>query len=663
MRLLAVIHCILLAALVAKAETRVRIAGMKLKSEKEVLDLMGGRLEHVRASPAAAHLADDAAFILRRILRKDGYAAAEVDWKITGRDEIVLMVREGGRLSLGNVAVQGVPADDARKLSRIFSKPAEKDRPIGLQSPPFREEDVEAGLSMIRQELNTRGYWNAEAVVSKQTTDAKSGRVDLAIEAKPGPLFRIGKPKVESTDGRGVRLTTETGQAFAGRIATTRNLNAMRATVEEKAVSRGYPDSKIRMSRTLDGDLFVPQFMVDLGTRVRLREVRVAGLNRTKPSRIEARVKRMEGDWYDEAAMNQYLREFLATGAFSSARVETESAGHRLVDATLHFEEGRAREVSLAAGFGSYQGFITRVTYGDRNIGGNLRALAAGLELGSRGVLGDVRITDPWLMGTDIAASARAYAMIYGREGYLSYETGLEGSLSRSFGDHYKLDLTAGYSVVKLDGDGLPSRELGEKTYTHPRLRLSQTLDFLDNPVLPKSGWQMSSPIQVGAALADTSTGYLSAGLSGGWFHQLSRNTQVGLGGEWGILVPSGDGSDLPIDLRLFNGGARSVRSFPDRELGPLVNGYPTGGEAMWNVNAELIRTLSGVIKGVWFFDAGALDRNHEDLGQADVELATGLGIRLELPIGPIRFEYGYNLTRDPGEPAGTFHFAIGHAY
>jgi outer membrane protein assembly factor BamA len=40
--------------------------------------------------------------------------------------------------------------------------------------------------------------------------------------------------------------------------------------------------------------------------------------------------------------------------------------------------------------------------------------------------------------------------------------------------------------------------------------------------------------------------------------------------------------------------------------------------------------------------------------------LAVGLGLRLDLPIGPVRLEYGYNLTKGPGEPTGTLHFAIG---
>jgi outer membrane protein assembly factor BamA len=105
------------------------------------------------------------------------------------------------------------------------------------------------------------------------------------------------------------------------------------------------------------------------------------------------------------------------------------------------------------------------------------------------------------------------------------------------------------------------------------------------------------------------------------------------------------------------------IRSFPERELGPSVNGYPTGGEETWHSNLELIRNLGGVVKAVAFLDAGNLARHYQESGSASIELATGLGLRLDLPIGPVRFEYGYNLTRDPGEPCGTFHFAIGGAY
>ncbi len=661
LRLLALL---LVSSVHVAAETRVSVKGLAGRGEQQIMESMGGRLEHVKSSPAAPHLADDAAFLVRQALRKDGYAAAEVDWRIAAPDLIVLTVREGRRLSLGRVTITGADdAEDAKRFAKLYAAPAEKNRPFLPGAPPFREGDVEPGLSFIRQELNARAHWSAEVELRSRETDPKTGAVNLTIAVKPGPKLRIGNPVVRSVDGRGVRLVTERVTPFAGRVATTRNLNAMRLAAEEIAVSRGYPDAVLRMSRGPDAAVFRPEFDINLGTRVRLRGVSVKGLHLTEIDRVERRVKPMEGEWYDEAAMQRRVRELLATGAFSSAQIETETVGERRIDATLHLTEAKAREVSVALGFGSYEGVIGRFTYANRNLMGKLWGLTSGFELSSRGLLGDVRVTDPWIFGSDVSASLRGYALMYSRDGYDSYDTGLEASARWKFGDHYSVELLAGNSVVITQGDGLPTRALGETFYTRPRIRATQKLEHRDSPVLPVSGWHLENPLEIGAAVGGISTTYVSAGLSGGWYRDIGKKYQLGLGGEWGVLIPGGDGDDLPIDIRLFNGGARSVRSFPERELGPLVRGYAVGGEAMWNANVELIREIAGPVKGVLFFDAGSLGRNYDEMWSADVEMATGLGLRLSLPIGPVRFEYGYNLTRDGGEPAGTFHFAIGNAF
>jgi len=652
-----------LTAGLAAADTRVRITGMEKKNEEQVLALMAGRLEHVRSSPAAPALADDAAFILRRLLRNDGYVDADVDWRITSPNEITLQVNEGARLALGAVSVTGIARDQARRLSRIYAAPAVRQRSERLGPPPFRESDVKSGLANIRQDLNARGYWDAESRIVSREKNPATGEVDIVIEVTEGPRFRIGEPRVTSVDGRGVKLTGGAVEPFVGRPATTRHINAMRLAAEELAVSRGYPDAIIRMGRSLESGLFIPEFNVDLGGRVRLRNLDITGLRLTRRERIESRTAYMIDDWYDEAGMSRRLSEFLATGAFQSARVETRPAGHRLVDATLHFEEARAREVSVAAGVDSYLGFLGRVTYANRNFLGRLMGLTTGLEVSARGLLGDVRLTDPWLRGSDVSGTLRAYAVMFDREGYDSAEAGFSGAVTWNAGDHYSLDVLLATSVVNLSTDGLPSAELGETTYLNPRLRLTQRLDFRDSPVLPKRGWHLEMPFEIGAAIGDLNTTYVMSGLSGGWHHRINRSYDIGIGGDLRVLVPSGDGTDLPIDLRLFNGGARSVRSFPERELGPSVNGFPTGGEAMWNLNSELIRRIGDSLRAVAFFDAGSLARDYDGIGSADIELAAGLGLRLDLPIGPVRLEYGYNLTRDPGEPAGTLHFAIGMAY
>lgn len=663
MRLLHSAAAFLLTTHFVVADTHVRIAGMKSQSEDQALELLGGRLEHVTSRDASASRADDAAFLLRQVLRKDGYAGLQVDWKVVNRSEILLTVQEGTRLALGDVTVGGVPLAEARKLAKLFANPAQKDRPLVSSPAPFREEDVATGLSYIRQELNAQGYWEAEAAISKRANDPASGKVNLSIDVRPGVLHLIGLPRIASPDGRGVEHVKETAEPFVGRPATTGNLNTMRAKVEDSFNRKGYPDAKISMSRSLKAARFIPEFFIVLGKRVHLDHVHAEGLVRTNPARINSRMKALEGEWYDQAAMNKRIRGLLASGAFSSARLETEEVSADRIDATLHLEEAKAREFTAAVGADSYQGPILRTTYADRNFMGELLGFSTGFEFSGRGVLGETKLTDPWLFGADISATARVYALIYGREGYSTFESGAEGKVTWKITDHYSLDLLAGYSLVNVSEEGLPVAALGETVYYHPRINLTQALDFRDSAVLPTSGWHLESSMEVGAAIGGLSTTYFKTGLRGGWYHKLNADYQLAVGGEWGLVIPSGDGHDLPIDLRLFNGGSRTVRSFPERQLGPTADTYATGGEASWSTNAELIRRLSGTLSAVAFLDAGSLSRKYDRITSSDIELAIGLGLRLNLPIGPIRLEYGYNLTQDPGDPIGTLHFAIGMTF
>ena len=44
----------------------------------------------------------------------------------------------------------------------------------------------------------------------------------------------------------------------------------------------------------------------------------------------------------------------------------------------------------------------------------------------------------------------------------------------------------------------------------------------------------------------------------------------------------------------------------------------------------------------------------------ATLRYALGAGLRIGTPIGPLAFDYGFNLIRRPWEDVGAFHFSIG---
>ena len=643
------------------AETQIDIRGMMSKSEREVLQLMGDRLVYVREKSASPWSAADAAFLLTEILRNDGYNAVKVTPKVEASDRIALIVDEGARLSLGSVTITG--EGDAKQLAKLYALPAEKDTPFGAGSPPFREEDVETGLRYIEQQLQSEGYWNADATLSERVTDVESGKVDVTIAVSRGGRFTIRKPTVSSPDGRGVKRAATTWEPFIGEWATTEQINGLRAAMEEAFISRGYPDAMIRMESSLGKSTYQPAFSIDLGTRVRLLEVHSEGLVKTKPLRVKQIMAELEGDWYDQAAMNGKVKRLLATGAFDSVRVDTYEVANKRIDATLHFQEANAKETSLAAGAGSFNGPLFRAGYADRNFLGDLRGFSAGVEFSGRGALGEVKLSDPWWRGTETAHTLRLYSLVKTYEGYTSYETGFESGWKWDASPHRRMELLLGYSFPTVTEDGLPANLLGESDYNHIRVAFIHTWDHRDSVILPKSGWHFGIPIQLGAAIGKDMETYAKLGLDGGFYYPLNDTYHLGIGGFANWVFPSEDIRDLPVDLRVFNGGARSVRSFPERELGPSFGGDPYGGDFSWALNTELSRAINGSLTAVAFVDSGAVSGMYTGIRQGGLELAAGLGLRLDLPIGPVRLEYGHNLTQDAGDPSGTWHFAIGATF
>ena len=143
-----------------------------------------------------------------------------------------------------------------------------------------------------------------------------------------------------------------------------------------------------------------------------------------------------------------------------------------------------------------------------------------------------------------------------------------------------------------------------------------------------------------------------AAGTAANWSHHGARASYI---------APLID--QLPIDVRFFNGGSTSVRSFAERELGPRDrHGNPLGGEFSTVFNAELIFPIYGALQGAVFADAGSLlNRAVPDSGA--LRYGLGLGLRYKLPIGPLRLDYGVNPDRRASEDFGAFHFSFGFAF
>ena len=114
---------------------------------------------------------------------------------------------------------------------------------------------------------------------------------------------------------------------------------------------------------------------------------------------------------------------------------------------------------------------------------------------------------------------------------------------------------------------------LGPLDYNFISLGLQQTTDFRDNEVSPKRGWIFSTSVDVGTI--DNEEAFTREIARFSWYIPVGK-CQLAIGARAGALQPVAP--SIPIDLRFFNGGATTVRSFAERQLGPKDKaGNPLG--------------------------------------------------------------------------------------
>lgn len=139
------------------------------------------------------------------------------------------------------------------------------------------------------------------------------------------------------------------------------------------------------------------------------------------------------------------------------------------------------------------------------------------------------------------------------------------------------------------------------------------------------------------------------------------------LKGEVRTIESWGSGS-VPIYDRLFLGGPRTIRGFAYRDVSPRdpVNGNePVGGLSSWYATAEYTVPLWSKIRGAAFYDIGAVSKTAFDFFAADLNSSYGLGVRIDLPMFPLRLDYAIPHITDANNTGsgGRFSFLLGYSF
>ena len=647
----------------AQARDKLDFVGQKTFTEEELIAPLAEEVRDLTESGVTPARGDDLAFYVGSFYRKAGFSQVVVDYEIRG-EKVVIKINEGPRSLLRKITFTGNTAIPSATLYDYMIGATPERLEKQPEKFPYTAAEIDAGADRVRGLYLSQGYLKVTAEPAGAVLAENGTRADVTIRIVEGPRFAIGEvgftgetryPREELVTALGESITGPFAPGIAGVMA--RNLQSFYK-------SRGFYQAEV--AATADpaqarGGRVPLTFSITAKQLFRFGWSAVK--NETAQPRLRAdflpkRFAHLRGQIYDPEKLDETFREMLRTGLFENLRMTLTPVPGDELRLDLTATEAKAKEIGFTIGAGSYEGVSVGVRLGDRNIGGRGRPLTFAADYSQRGLKGELLYVDPWFFDTRFALRAKLFSEAREEDGYEKDAFGVRVDLTRKALRHLEFGTFiegASVTVTPLTIDPLL---LGPRDYQITTIGLTQTTDFRNDPISPARGFVFTTSFELSAI--DSEPAFTRSILRFSYYLPLGKS-MLAFGARAGYIAPILD--QLPIDVRFFNGGGTTVRSFAERELGPKDSGgNPLGGDVYTVLNAEYTFPIKGALQGALFVDAGSL-KNEDDPDSGELRYALGVGLRYKLPIGPLRLDYGINPTPKANEEFGAFHFSFGFAF
>ena len=218
--------------------------------------------------------------------------------------------------------------------------------------------------------------------------------------------------------------------------------------------------------------------------------------------------------------------------------------------------------------------------------------------------------------------------------------------------------------IFNVDPSASVEIQSQEGSFVESEILTSLVFDRRDNPLLSRRGQRVTlSPYIAGGFLGGDVQIY-GFDVEGSQYFRFRWDTILLLNIEVATVNTWGSGDQVPIYDRLYLGGSNNLRGFPFREVGPQDDqGQPIGGNSMARATVEFTFPIIEKARGAIFYDTGFVNSEAWSFGFNHIASDIGVGIRLDLPIGPLRLDYGYPIQRDGYNGGGHFNFNVGYQF
>jgi len=592
------------------------------------------------------------------------------------------------------------------------------DRPI------LREDFVRSDTLAIAAVYRRHGYLDTRVDYHIETVEGEPrARVTFMIDEGPRSnveAVRITGSDVYPADALRRRLSTRAGRPFDPTL-----ISVDTTRISREYQNRGYiPDVAARVAR--DSNRVTVTYDVTSGPLYRFGEVYVSvtGEPTIDPHLIRREIAIERGEVYRYTRVEKTQEQLAETGYFRLVQLERlVDSSHAQVEWDLRLSERKSRWIDAGVGSGTAERFRFIGEWGNRNLlaRGLQGVLGARLAFDGRGrfliARGEATLLEPWLFGVRVRGQLTPYyerTVDRTNDFYRldQYRRGFTLRAYRNFGRTLRFQLVQDNAFVNQSVDYDP-RALSpadsatvdsvvrntETSYTTHRLQGIVERDRRDFPLSPSRGSYQNLLAEVAGGPLQGSSSFLKGDISSSWYTPLPNGWVLAARLRAGAIDPFGrsrrftpnvlidpEVARVPNEDRFRIGGVNTVRGYGEGDL-PFsgvsgTEGERSGGLAVLLGNVELRIPVAGPFGVEVFVDAGNVwDRpayikasdllpevSTDPLAPGDLRYVVGVGGRLQLPFGPLRYDVSWGLR--PEQKRGQkewirarHQFAIGPAF
>ena len=673
--------------------------GKGLKNERlkrEVTLKVGDSFDERKAHESAMKMVE--------LYQKSGFPDAKVDPissidKDTGKAVLKFQVTESDRVFIQAIRLTGNQAVKTPALLKLIKTKRRWFGSFLAGTGVLKDEQFTEDLERIRDHYRSKGYIDVEI---KGTRTERVGKQWLVvhIDIFEGQQYKVGTVKID-----GNKLFTATAlqkhlKMNSGQIFTPEGLSKEIKALEDYYGSRGYLDTRVNSKRDANvetGQLDLT-YLVQEGELTYIEKVVIRGNTKTKDKVIRRELAVAPGDIYNTVRIDASKERLKNLGYFSKIDATPEpTAIPNRRDLAVQVEEQRTGNVTFGAGFSSVDNLIgfVEVTQGNFDLFNWPGFTGGGQKARIRAQLGFKRqdfiasFAEPWFLDQRLLLGVDLF---HTRNSYLSTEftessTGGSLRFEKALNDFMRAEVK--YTIQDLDLSVSRSASEEMRSQSGAKLRSSMLLslvqDSRDSVFLTTHGVrsEMSAEIAGGPLGGDISDYKLNAKTS--VFFPFFDKQILEIVGSAGVVAPFGQTSgsgpivdedptpflllrkvnDVPLYDRYFLGGANTLRGFRYGQVGPKdIHGEAIGGNTTFNATAEYSVPVVDRVRVAVFFDIGEVEKDSYSFSVSDLKSDAGLGVRLNLPVGPLRLDYGYPIQTDSQSgKTGKIQFSVGYQF